>query len=175
MNISKLTIDRSNLLYHLGILTRRWRQVLDSECRAAGLTDATWRPLLHLHILGDGVRQKDLAASIGIEGPSLVRLIDTLVVKGLIQRSEDGSDRRAKLLRLTLEGQLVVARIREIVTILENQLLSHFSEDDIDRFGRLVLSLEATVNQARSTLNALCRGGLENVEQKSNATGRGTL
>lgn len=55
------------------------------------------------------VRQKDLAASIGIEGPSLVRLIDTLVIKGLIQRSEDGTDRRAKQLCLTPEGHLVVA------------------------------------------------------------------
>ena len=95
MHIDNSTIDRSTLLYDLGLLTRRWRQVLDAEFQSAGLTDATWRPLLHLHLLGDGVRQKDLAASIGIEGPSLVRLIDTLVMKGLIQRSEDGTDRRA--------------------------------------------------------------------------------
>jgi len=101
MNIEK--IDRSNLLFHLTRLTRRWRQVLDSEFQSAGLTDATWRPLLHLHLLGDGVRQKDLAASVGIEGPSLVRLIDTLVMKGLIQRSEDVNDRRVKLLCLTPE------------------------------------------------------------------------
>src|SRR5512140_3591933 len=122
----KPEIGRSNLLYHLVSLTRRCRQVLDSEFHSSGLTDATWRPLLHLHILGDGVRQKDLAASVGIEGPSLVRLIDTLVAKGLLQRSEDATDRRAKLLCLTTEGQLIVARIKEIVAPLENELLSHF-------------------------------------------------
>lgn len=49
MNISSTKIDRRNLLYHLGLLTRRWRQALDSEFQAAGLTDATWRPLLYLH------------------------------------------------------------------------------------------------------------------------------
>lgn len=149
MNIPIAKIDRSNILYHLGLLTRRWRQVLDSEFQAAGLTDATWRPLLHLHLLGDGVRQKDLAASIGIEGPSLVRLIDTLVMKGLIQRSEDGTDRRAKLLCLTQEGQLVVTRIHEIVTPLENELLSRFSDSEIAGFGKFVLTLESTVNGAR--------------------------
>ena len=143
------TITRSNLLYHLGLLTRRWRQVLDNEFNAAGLTDATWRPLLHLHLLGDGVRQKDLAASVGIEGPSLVRLIDTLVTKGLIQRSEDGSDRRAKQLGLTPEGQLVVARIKEIAAPLEEELLSPFSDRDIARFGQFILSLETTVNDVR--------------------------
>src|SRR5512140_3132799 len=126
MDMSGTKIDRSNLLYHLGLLTRRWRQILDAEFNAAGLTDATWRPLLHLHLLGDGVRQKELATSVGIEGPSLVRLIDTLVIKGLIQRSEDGTDRRAKLLCLTSEGQLIVARIKEVVAPLENELLSHF-------------------------------------------------
>jgi MarR family transcriptional regulator for hemolysin len=150
MNISDTKIDRSNLLYHLGLLTRRWRQVLDNEFNAAGLTDATWRPLLHLNLLGDGVRQKDLAASVGIEGPSLVRLIDTLVIKGLIQRSEDGTDRRAKLLCLTPEGQLIVARIKEIVAPLENELLVSFSDSDIARFGKFILSLESTVNDVRS-------------------------
>jgi MarR family transcriptional regulator for hemolysin len=150
MNISNTKIDRSNLLYHLGLLTRRWRQVLDNEFNAAGLTDATWRPLLHLNLLGDGVRQKDLAASVGIEGPSLVRLIDTLVIKGLIQRSEDETDRRAKLLCLTPEGQLIVNRIKEIVAPLENELLNPFSDSDIDRFGQFILSLESTVNDVRS-------------------------
>ena len=149
MNISNTKIDRSNLLYHLGLLTRRWRQVLDNEFNAAGLTDATWRPLLHLHLLGDGVRQKDLAASVGIEGPSLVRLIDTLVSKGLVQRSEDGSDRRAKLLCLTPEGQVVVARIKGIVAPLENELLSPFSDSDINRFGQFILSLESTIHNVR--------------------------
>lgn len=152
MNISNSKIDRNNLLYHIGLLTRRWRQVLDTEFKAAGLTDATWRPLLHLHLLGDGVRQKDLAASVGIEGPSLVRLIDTLVAKGLIERSEDGTDRRAKLLCLTPEGQLVVVRIREIVAPLENRLLSPFSDSEITQVGQFVLALESTVNDMRQRL-----------------------
>ena len=142
-------IDRSNLLYHLGLLTRRWRQLLDNEFHSAGLTDATWRPLLHLYLLGDGIRQKELAASVGIEGPSLVRLIDTLAGKGLIQRSEDVADRRAKLLRLTPKGLVVVARIRETVTSLENLLLNPFSDSEISRFGQFILSLESTVNDIR--------------------------
>ncbi len=149
MNISNSKIDRNNLLYHLGLLTRRWRQVLDSEFQAVGLTDATWRPLLHLCLLGDGVRQKDLAASIGIEGPSLVRLIDTLVTKGLIQRSEDGTDRRAKQLCLTPGGRSIVARIQETVMALENELLSPFSDSEIFQVTEFILRLESTVSAAR--------------------------
>jgi len=152
MDIYKTEVNRGNLLFRLAYLTRRWRKVLDAEFQSSGLTDATWRPLLHLNILGDGVRQKDLAASVGIEGPSLVRLIDTLVMKGLIQRSEDSTDRRAKLLCLTLEGQLLVARIKEIVAPLENELLSPFSDSDIARFGQFILSLESTINNVRKQI-----------------------
>ncbi len=149
MPTSNQHVNRSNLLFRLACLTRRWRQVLDTEFQSSGLTDATWRPLLHLHILGDGVRQKELAASIGIEGPSLVRLLDTLIAKGLLSRSEDASDRRAKQLYLTPEGQQVVTRIRKVVDTLENELLAPFSENDIGQFGALVQTLETTVNSVR--------------------------
>ncbi|MBT1076390.1 MarR family winged helix-turn-helix transcriptional regulator [Geobacter grbiciae] len=149
MNLSDEKIGRSNLFYRLGLLTRHWRQVLDTDFQFAGLTDATWRPLLHLHLLGDGTRQKDLAASIGIEGPSLVRLLDTLIAKGLIERSEDVTDRRAKLLNLTPEGRVIVARIQETVTALENDLLSPFNDDEIARVAEFIGRLESTVNEAR--------------------------
>ncbi len=151
MDIYKVKINRSNLLFRLGYLTRRWRKVLDTEFQSSGLTDATWRPLLHLHILGKDIRQKDLAASLGIEGPSLVRLIDSLITKGLIERSEDGRDRRAKLLRLTPEGLILVDRIRKTVTDLEDGLFSSFDDDEIAQFADLVQRLESTViaNQER--------------------------
>lgn len=152
MNSPKHKVNRNNLLYRLGHLTRHWRQVLDAEFQSVGLTDATWRPLLHLHILGDGVRQKDLAASMGLEGPSLVRLLDTLIGKGLVQRSEDSADRRAKQLRLTGEGQAAVLRISETVIHLENEILGSFSDREIMQFGHLVQRLEASIGSARSRM-----------------------
>jgi MarR family transcriptional regulator for hemolysin len=149
MDIYKVKINRSNLLLRLGYLTRRWRQILDTEFQSSGLTDATWRPLLHLHILGDDIRQKDLAASLGIEGPSLVRLIDSLITKGLIERSEDVRDRRAKLLRLTPAGLKLVESIRKTVTGLEDGIFSSFDDDELARFADFVQRLESSVIDAR--------------------------
>ena len=142
-------IDSSNILFRLARLTRRWRQVLDLEMQSAGLTDATWRPLVHLHHLGDGIRQKDLAASVGIEGPSVVRLLDTLIAKGLIERSEDAGDRRAKLLRLTPEGLQVVSRIQQAVGALESEVLSPFGAGEIAQMAAFVVRLESSVNGVR--------------------------
>jgi len=142
-------ITRDNLLFRLAYFTRRWRQLLDAEFQSSGLTEATWRPLMHLYRLGDGVRQKDLAASIGIEGPSLVRLLDTLIAKGLIERREDASDRRAKLLFLTADGRAAVARIKETVTSLEERLLAPFTHREVDDMVALVTRLDASLNGVR--------------------------
>lgn len=149
MNISTVKIDHSNLLFRLGQLTRRWRQTLDSEINAAGLTNATCLPLLHLYNMGDGVHQKELAASVGIEGPSIVRLLDTLVAKGLVERSEDAKDRRAKQLQLTQEGQKFVLRVQKIVTSLDNEVLSPFSDTEISLMAELIQRLESSVNNMR--------------------------
>lgn len=139
-------IDRSNFFFRLSLIMRAWRQVVDTEIQTSGLTDATWRPLLHLHLLGDGTRQKDLAESLGIKGPSIVRLLDTLLGKGLIRRLEDGSDRRAKLLYLSSEGRLLVERIQKKVISLENELLSALNDGEFSQMAEFTERLESNVN-----------------------------
>lgn len=149
MDIYQAEINRGNLMLRLGHLTRRWRKVLDTEFHSSGLTDAEWRPLLHVHILGNDIRQKDLAASLGIEGPSLVRLIDSLIAKGLVERSEDARDRRAKLLRLTPEGFKLVASIRKTVTGLEDGLFRSFRDDELLLFADFIQRVEASIVEAQ--------------------------
>ncbi|MBJ6802189.1 MarR family winged helix-turn-helix transcriptional regulator [Geomonas propionica] len=152
MTIETTKVDRENLLYRLGFLTRRWRQVLDSAFQSLGVTDAAWRPLLHLHHMGDGIRQKDLAASLGIEGPTLTRILDQLIVKRLIDRSEDASDRRAKLLALSPQGRAMVTQITAKVATLEHDLLSEFSDLEIDQMTLFVERLEKRLQETRSRL-----------------------
>ncbi len=139
-------IQRNNLIYRLNIMTRRWRKVLDAAFREVGLTDAAWRPLLHLSLLGDGVRQKELAQSIGIENPSLVRILDDLESRGLVVRLEDKSDRRARLLKLTMEGHDAVIRIRQILVPLEKELLGGYTDSEMHMLTALLERLEASIN-----------------------------
>ena len=91
-------VDFGRRLYRLG---QNWRRQVDGRVRQFGLTDATWRPLLHLGRFGDGVRQTDLAASLAIEGPSLVRLLDALERTGLIEDAQAFAElKRLILLRI---------------------------------------------------------------------------
>ncbi|MGG2362798.1 MarR family transcriptional regulator, partial [Salmonella enterica] len=53
---------RARFGLEFALLARRWRRTLDFRLAEAGLTDATWAPLVHLHESGDGISQKALAA-----------------------------------------------------------------------------------------------------------------
>ena len=126
-------------------LARRWRRELDRQLAAAGLTDATWAPLVHLQVTGDGMTQTDLAALVGIEGSSLVRLLDALADKGLIERRAAETDRRAKLIVLTDAGHAAVAGIRRVLARSEAAMLGDLSEAELaamlDGFHRVDQSL----------------------------------
>src|SRR5215470_4162382 len=91
--------------FRVARIARRLRQAVDGELRVLGLTEATWRPLVYVRRLGDGVRQKELATALSIEGPSLVRILDNLERRGLIERRADESDRRARGIHLTRSGR----------------------------------------------------------------------
>jgi MarR family transcriptional regulator for hemolysin len=67
----------------------------------------------------------------GIEGPSLVRLIDLLQAEGLVERREDPTDRRAKTLHLTPLGQSKVEEIVRVLKRVRAELLGDVSADEL--------------------------------------------
>lgn len=135
--------DAAEFGYQLAFAARRWRRVLDEALSGFGLTDASWRPLVHLGRLGEGARQNDLARSLGIEGPSLVRLLDRLAAAGLIERREDASDRRAKTLHLTPEGRKLVAELRATVAQACAGVLEGVELEDFEACMRVFARLSA--------------------------------
>jgi MarR family transcriptional regulator, transcriptional regulator for hemolysin len=80
---------------------------------------------------GKSVRQGVLADELGIEGPSLVRLIDLLKAEGLVERREDPTDRRAKTLHLTALGETKVEEINRVLRRLRAALLKDIGSDEL--------------------------------------------
>lgn len=120
-------------------LARAWRRRIDSELAREGLTDATWAPLIHLDSGGDGIPQTELAERLGVDTSTLVRLIDILTARGLIERRVAPQDRRARLIFLTEEGQGEVARLRERLLAIEYQMLADLKDE---RLGEILKDFE---------------------------------
>ncbi|MFK4061930.1 MarR family winged helix-turn-helix transcriptional regulator [Brucella anthropi] len=133
---------RSQFGIRFSLLARRWRRALDIRLAQAGLTDATWVPLVHLHQTGGGLTQKELAALVGIDGSSLVRLLDILCRQGLAERRVDERDSRARLVHLTAQGEKRVAEIRLELAKGEQEMLADLSDNDITIMLRSFDSIE---------------------------------
>src|SRR5258708_40258033 len=123
-------------------LARRLRQAVDAELQAFGLTDATWRPLAYVGRLGGGVRQKELATALSIEGPTLVRLLDNLERRGLIERREDETDRRARGIYLTRAGRELAVRVAKVGTEVQARALAKVAPADLETCQRVLDQIE---------------------------------
>src|SRR5258708_13622044 len=94
----------------LGRTFRQWRRSADLRLQPFELTEATWLPLVHIARAPAPPRQKDLAASMFVDGSSVVRLLDNLEAAGLIQRKEGATDRRAKTIHLPPRARAIPAK-----------------------------------------------------------------
>ena len=112
-------------------LGRMWRRESDQALSDHGLSYATAIPLLVLSRQGENVRQGVLADELGIEGPSLVRLIDLLEAEGLVERREDPSDRRAKTLHLTKAGEVKVEETNRVLRRVRASLLKDIRPEEL--------------------------------------------
>lgn len=126
---------------------RSYRNAADKALAELGLSQATAWPIALAGRLGDGVRQGALAEAIGVEGPSLVRVLDQLVAANLMVRKEDCNDRRAKTLHLTEEGQALLGRIELVLDRVRNQAFDGASEADLEHFVRLMQRMKSNLGK----------------------------
>jgi MarR family transcriptional regulator, transcriptional regulator for hemolysin len=127
-------------------LARVWRRKADQALSEHGLSEAMSTPLLILSRGGKRVRQGVLANEMGIEGPSLVRLIDLLQAEGLVERLEDPTDRRAKMLHVTALGEAKVAEINRVLQRVRAELMNGISSDDLATTFNVLRRIEQTAN-----------------------------
>jgi MarR family transcriptional regulator for hemolysin len=121
---------------------RQWRRAVDLALSSHGISEAAAAPLLWIGRLGGGVRQVALANYVGIEGPSLVRLLDQLEALGLVVRKDDPTDRRAKGLWLTAEGEVLAARMEETLDELRGRILANVDKADIEAAIRVLQAFD---------------------------------
>ena len=153
-----LHLLRRSVSSTLVVAARRWRRTSHSVLSAYNVSEACAGPLLTANRLGEAVRQVTLVEHVGIEGPSLVRLLDQLCAAGLVRRDEDPDDRRAKTISLTDEGRAVTARMEERLMELRARVLKGVSREDLETTLRVLnafnASLDATVMSDRDTSGA---------------------
>lgn len=117
---------------------RQWRRAVDRRLQPFGLTEATWLPLIHLARASEPMRQKDLAASLVLDGSSVVRLLDALEASGLIERREEAADRRAKTIAVTGRGRAIIEQVEAASQAVRGATLAGLSDEEIATATRVL-------------------------------------
>lgn len=139
-NLHDLRLAVSSMLV---LSARKWRRTSDGVLNAYGVSEACAAPLLMVGRLGEAVRQGTLAEHVGIEGPSLVRLLDQLCAAGLARRDEDPGDRRAKTISLTDAGRAVTAQMEADLKVLRARVLKGITRAELETTLRVLDAFNA--------------------------------
>jgi MarR family transcriptional regulator, transcriptional regulator for hemolysin len=123
--------DQHRFGMQLAHMSRGWRAELDRRLVDLGLSQARWLVLLHLARFEEPPTQRELAQSVGVEGPTLARLLDSLEAQGLVRRQAVVEDRRAKKILLSATARPLIDKIETIATALRHELFVGIDEEEL--------------------------------------------
>jgi MarR family transcriptional regulator for hemolysin len=129
------------------ILTRTAATVtraFDQALSVAGGSRSRWLILLSLRS-GRAANQEELAAAVGIRGPTLTHHLNSLEGEGLVTRRRSPSNRREHLVALTARGEAAFLRLRGAAAAFDRRLRGALSEEEVARLGELLVRLQENV------------------------------
>jgi MarR family transcriptional regulator for hemolysin len=143
---SSKTLGRTEFGFLLASLARGWRGKLNQRLKGLGVTAPMFVALGHLSRAEKGLIQRELAERIGVEGPTLVRLLDRLEADGWVRREVSESDRRQKVLVLSEKALPALEGMRKVAEGLHDEALEVMTAEEVGAttafFRRLLRRLE---------------------------------
>lgn len=127
------------LLSKMGTITQKR---FSTRLEALELTPRMWGALNVLEAAGP-TTQHGLCKRTGMDPSSMVSTIDDLERKGLVERRDHPSDRRAYALHVTDAGRETLYRGREVVQAVQDELLAPLDEAEREQLRSMLLRLVA--------------------------------
>lgn len=108
-----------------------WRTAMDRRLKPLGLSQAKWRTILWLSRGSGDVSQVELAQLLGIEAPTLARLLDRMAADGWIERRAANNDRRIKTIHLLAKASSLIKTIDAVLFEMRKEALRNISKAEI--------------------------------------------
>lgn len=141
--------------YLISEVAKMMKRRFEEEARIHGITLPQWRALAEISN-NTGISQVSLASLIDTDPMTLSGILDRLEKRGLIARSADPNDSRAKLAVATEAGVELVREVRTVGLALYEQAIDGLSAEQRTQ-------LTAALTRMRDNLQAM------NAEQKEPA------
>ena len=110
-------------------VARLLRKRFEQRARSLGLTRSQWQTLAYLNV-NEGIHQSGLAEILEIEAITLVRILDKLEERGLIERRQHPTDRRIWLLFLCEEARPLIKKMQKIGDATRAEALDGLNDEE---------------------------------------------
>jgi MarR family transcriptional regulator, lower aerobic nicotinate degradation pathway regulator len=140
---------RSPLFSRPGFLIRRMHQIhgflFAEETGDFDITPVQYSLLTTLDAFGE-LDQNTLAVKVGLERSSVAEVIPRLHARGLVDRAQASHDKRLRLVKLTLKGKRLVAKMSGAVQRAHDRTIDYLSPEERDLFMLLMIKLVESNN-----------------------------
>jgi DNA-binding MarR family transcriptional regulator len=131
----------------LTILLRRVQRIHLVTSRGEVALDRSAYGIMCQLVDEGGQRLGSLAHAFGLDPSTITRQVQALEQAGWVERRPDPADRRAVLLDMTEEGREVLLTTRRRRRDWFKVVLSDWSQEDLDEFGRLLEEFNLSIDK----------------------------
>ena len=128
--------------------SRAWRQALDRRLKYLGVSQASWMTIAVAAKAAGPLSQSELADRLGVEGATMVAMVDRLVRAGLVLREPSTTDRRVKRVVLTPAGNLLYDKVRMEAAAFRKALLADIDPKKLLVATELLEGLQGIIDAA---------------------------
>jgi len=128
---------------------RSWRVGLDRRLKFLGLGQAGWMTIAVVAKAGKPMSQTELANAVGVEGATMVTMLDRLERDDLVDRQPSTTDRRIKLISLTDAGLSLYVKVRAESDAYRQELLAGVDKAALEQATLLLEQIHERVEAAR--------------------------
>lgn len=134
--------DSRAYFFKIDTTIKKIRNVLQKRFNDAGfdLTVDQWVLIDHV-ARNQGISQNNLAELTTKDAPTVTRILDLLVKKGLVERRMSGEDRRKFNVFLLPEGEKIFETVLPVVKEIRRQGWGQLSEADYTHFVHIMDSI----------------------------------
>ncbi|AGB71225.1 MULTISPECIES: MarR family winged helix-turn-helix transcriptional regulator [Rhizobium] len=128
-------------------VARLLRKRFEQRAKDLGLTRSQWQTLAYL-ANNEGIHQAGLAEMLEIEPITLVRILDKLSERGLVERRQHPNDRRSWLLYMRDEARPLMDTMRGMGDLTRREALEGASQEDQERLYELLILMKSNLISA---------------------------
>ena len=102
----------------------------------------------------DGMSMSDLAARLGVQPPTVTKMITRLAAQDYVERRQSAGDGRQAHVFLTERGQRAIAMIDKVWKQIEKDALAGIDDKERKRLRKLLRQIERNLSAAAEPANA---------------------